>query len=72
VRLNAADLEILCAWPQVIKFFQNHAVDLSLSGPVDAQCLFNQTCRLSEVESLPSVQQNGPHWPRASSLEAED
>jgi len=71
VRLNAADLENLCAWPEVIKFFQNHAVDLSLSGPVDAQCLLNQTCRLSEVVSLPGVQRNGPHWPRASILEAE-
>ncbi|KAE8335075.1 hypothetical protein BDV24DRAFT_156315 [Aspergillus arachidicola] len=50
--------------PQVVKFFRRHAVDLSLSGPVDAQCLLDRTCRLSEVASLPGVRRDGTNWPR--------
>jgi hypothetical protein len=43
VQISADDLEDLRAWPQVVEFFRNHVVDLSLSGPVDAQCLLDQT-----------------------------
>jgi hypothetical protein len=47
VQINANELEHLRAWPQVAEFFRNYVVDLSFSGPVDAQYLLDQTrlCR---------------------------
>lgn len=72
VRINADDLEDLRAWPQVVEFFRNHVVALSLGGPVDAHCLFDETRRLSEVASLPGVRRDGPNWPRPPTLEPRD
>jgi hypothetical protein len=55
VQINMDNLKDLRAWPQVVEFFHNHVVDLSLSGLVDAHCLLDQTRRLLEVVSLPGV-----------------
>jgi hypothetical protein len=72
VWINADNLKDLRAWLQVVKFFRNHVVDLSLGGPVDAHYLFDETRWLSEVASLPGVRRAGPNWPRPPTLEPGD
>ncbi|KAL2801881.1 hypothetical protein BJX63DRAFT_416307 [Aspergillus granulosus] len=72
MRIKGDDFEHLRGWPQVVKFFRSHAVELSLSGPVDTEGLLGQTCRLLEVMSLPSVRRDGPNWPQPSNVQPGD